>query len=122
MKSAAAGLCRLRFRAPEKMFELAVPADVPLADLLPAIIGHAGSDLEEKGLDHGGWVLQGLGADPLDEERTAESLGLHDGDELYFRPRREAMPPVHFDDLVDGVATGMRSRGDSWRPEATYRT
>lgn len=122
MNSAAAGLCRLRFRAPETVFELAVPADVPLADLLPAIMGHADADLEEKGLDHGGWVLQCLGADPLDEERTAESLGLHDGDELYFRPRRAAMPPVHFDDLVDGVATGMRCRDDSWRPETTYRT
>ena len=27
--SAVAGLCRLRFRAPGSVFELAVPADVP---------------------------------------------------------------------------------------------
>jgi type VII secretion integral membrane protein EccD len=119
--TAAAGLCRLRFRAPEKVFELAVPTDVPLADLLPAIMGHAGEELEEDGLDHGGWVLQSIGADPLNEDRTAEGLGLHDGDELYLRPRRDALPPVHFDDLVDGVATGMRNHGDSWRPETTYR-
>ncbi|GLY73794.1 type VII secretion integral membrane protein EccD [Actinoallomurus iriomotensis] len=121
MSSAATGLCRLRFRAPESVFELAVPADVPLADLLPAIIRHAGPDLEEKGLDHGGWVLQTLGADPLDEERTAESLGLCDGEELHLRPRREALPPVHFDDLIDGIVEGMRENGGSWRPRATYR-
>ncbi|MDH6108939.1 type VII secretion integral membrane protein EccD [Kitasatospora sp. MAP12-15] len=118
--SAVAGLCRLRFQAPGSAFELAVPADVPLADLLPAVIGYAGPELDEQGLDHGGWVLQNLGGDPLDEELTAEVLGLHDGDELYLRPRRAALPPVHFDDLVDGVATGMQERGDSWRPLLTH--
>jgi type VII secretion integral membrane protein EccD len=119
--SAVAGLCRLRFQAPGTAFELAVPADVPLADLLPAVIGHAGPELAEAGLEHGGWVLQRLGEEPLDEEQSAEALHLHDGEALYLRPRREALPPVHFDDLVDGVATGMNERGDSWRPELTHR-
>ncbi|MFE2413411.1 type VII secretion integral membrane protein EccD [Kitasatospora sp. NPDC059408] len=119
--SAVAGLCRLRFHAPEAVFELAVPADVPLADLLPAIIGHAGPGLAESGLEHGGWVLQRLGEEPLDEERSVEALALHDGDALYLRPRHEALPPVHFDDLVDGVATGMHERGDTWRPALTRR-
>ncbi|MCX4745836.1 type VII secretion integral membrane protein EccD [Kitasatospora sp. NBC_01287] len=119
--SAVAGLCRLRFHAPGTAFELAVPADVPLADLLPAVLGHAGPDLAESGLEHGGWVLQRLGQEPLDEEQSAEALALHDGDTLYLRPRREALPVVHFDDLVDGVATGMRERGDSWRPALTHR-
>ncbi|GAB7186954.1 type VII secretion integral membrane protein EccD [Kitasatospora sp. Ki12] len=117
--SVVAGLCRLRFHAPEAVFELSVPADVPLADLLPAILGHAGPDLAEEGLEHGGWVLQRLGEDPLDEERSAESLGLHDGDALYLRERHGTLPPVHFDDLVDGVATGMNERGDTWRPGLT---
>ncbi|MBB4926031.1 type VII secretion integral membrane protein EccD [Kitasatospora kifunensis] len=119
--SAVAGLCRLRFHAPGTAFELAVPADVPLADLLPAVLGHAGPDLAETGLEHGGWVLQRLGEEPLDEEQSAEALKLHDGDALYLRPRRESLPPVHFDDLVDGVATGMNERGDSWRPALTHR-
>ncbi|MGW2250923.1 type VII secretion integral membrane protein EccD [Kitasatospora sp. NPDC001660] len=119
--SAVAGLCRLRFHAPEAVFELAVPADVPLADLLPAIIGHAGPGLAETGLEHGGWVLQRLGEEPLDEEQSVEALKLHDGDALYLRARHEALPPVHFDDLVDGVATGMRERGDTWRPALTRR-
>ncbi len=118
--SAVAGLCRLRFHAPGSAFELAVPADVPLVDLLPAVIGYAGPDLDEQGLDHGGWVLQRLGGEPLDEERGTDALGLHDGDELYLRPRRTALPPVHFDDLVDGVATGMLERGDTWRPLLTH--
>ncbi|WP_371493761.1 type VII secretion integral membrane protein EccD [Kitasatospora sp. NBC_00374] len=119
--SVVAGLCRLRFHAPGAAFDLAVPADVPLADLLPAVLGHAGAALAEEGLEHGGWTLQRLGEDPLDEEQSAEALNLRDGDTLYLRPRHEALPTVHFDDLVDGVATGMNERGDSWRPTLTRR-
>ncbi|MDH6143810.1 type VII secretion integral membrane protein EccD [Kitasatospora sp. GP30] len=118
--SAVAGLCRLRFHTPQAAFELAVPADVPLADLLPAVLSYAGGELAEQGLDHGGWVLQRLGDEPLDEEQSADALELRDGDTLYLRPRRAALPPVHFDDLVDGVATGVQERGDSWRPELTH--
>lgn len=115
-----AGLCRLRFRTPEHGFELAVPADVPLGDLLPAVLGYGGAQLAEQGLEHAGWVLQRLGAAPLDERRSPEELGLHDGEQLYLRPRREALPPVHFDDLVDGLTDGLRERADSWHPAVTH--
>ena len=118
--SAVAGLCRLRFRAPDKGFELAVPADVPLADLLPAVLGYGGDELPERGLEHGGWVLQRLGGEPLDELRSPEELGLRDGELLYLRPRREELPPVHFDDLVDGLFDGLSARRDSWRPTVTH--
>ncbi|MFE6777597.1 type VII secretion integral membrane protein EccD [Streptomyces sp. NPDC057702] len=116
-----AGLCRLTVRAPAKSIDLAVPADVPVADLLPAILGYAGDDLEEAGIEHGGWVLQRLGDAPLDEERTLDSLGLRDGETLYLRARTEALPEVHLDDLVDGIATTMRGRPYNWSPEAGRR-
>ncbi|MER7705857.1 type VII secretion integral membrane protein EccD [Kitasatospora sp. NPDC097605] len=119
--TAATGLVRLRFRAPGAAFELALPGDVVLADLLPAVLGYAGPDVAESGTEHSGWVLQRLGAAPLDEEQTLEELGLTDGEELFLRPGREALPEVHFDDLVDGVRTGTAARGDSWRPAATRR-
>ncbi|GGV20700.1 type VII secretion integral membrane protein EccD [Kitasatospora herbaricolor] len=115
-----AGLCRLRFRTPDAVFDLAVPADVPLADLLPAVLGFAGPGLDELGVDHDGWILQRLGGAPLDEELGADALGLHDGDELHLRPRRDPLPEVHFDDMADGVATAMRARPDTWRPALTH--
>lgn len=118
---AVAGLCRLRFHGPLKGFELSVPADVPLADLLPTIIGYAGPELDEAAVEHGGWILQRVGEEPLKDDLTPEALGLRDGEELHLRHRREALPRVHFDDLVDGVAASMQERGDSWRPEATRR-
>ncbi|WP_461028507.1 type VII secretion integral membrane protein EccD, partial [Streptomyces sparsus] len=117
-----AGLCRLTVRAPARTIDLAVPADVPVADLLPAVLGYAGDDLAEKGIEHGGWVLQRLGGLPLDEERTLDSYDLRDGETVYLRPRTEALPEVHLDDLVDGISTTMNGRPHGWGPTAGRRT
>lgn len=117
---AVAGLCRLRFRAPDSAFELVVPSDVVLADLVPGVLGHAGAETEEAGAEHSGWVLQRIGEEPLDEELTLDALGLRDGQELFLRPRTAELPPVHFDDLVDGLRSGMLERRDSWRPALTH--
>ncbi|WP_030216476.1 type VII secretion integral membrane protein EccD [Streptomyces sp. NRRL WC-3626] len=116
-----ASLCRVTVRAPARTVDLAVPSDVPVADLLPTVIGYGGDDLEESGLEHGGWVLQRLGGPPLDPESTLDSLGLRDGEELYLRPRTEALPEVHIDDLIDGIADGMSRRPHGWSPEAGRR-
>lgn len=116
-----AELCRLTVRAPARSIDLAVPADVPVADLLPAVLGYAGDNLEEAGIDHGGWVLQRLGGEPLDEERTLDSYGLRDGDTLYLRPRTEALPEVHLDDLVDGISTTMRDHPFGWTSRVSRR-
>ncbi|GAA4264008.1 hypothetical protein GCM10022255_113710 [Dactylosporangium darangshiense] len=94
-----------------------MPADVPVGDLLPTFLHHLGDGLADAGLAHGGWVLQRLGDPPLDEDASVAELGLRDGEMLYVRPRSEQIPPVHFDDLADGVAAGMRGRAGLWRPE-----
>jgi len=114
-------VCRLTVYGPKSRVELAVPAHVPLADLLPTFLGHLGQQLATTGLDHGGWVLQRLGEPPLDEDLGTAALGLYDGDLVYLRPRSDQMPPVDFDDLIDGVAAGIAERKDIWRPESTRR-
>lgn len=118
----ASGLCKLRVRAPDACFELAVPMDIPLIDLMPTILGHAGEDLAEEGVDHDGWGLQRLGDPPLDQESSIESLNLRDGETLHLRPRRDQLPTVHFDDIIDGLSTEARARPDSWGPGATRWT
>jgi type VII secretion integral membrane protein EccD len=112
-------VCRLTVYGPKSRVELAVPAHVPLADLLPTFLGHLGQELATTGLEHGGWILQRLGEPPLEEDLGTAALGLYDGDIVYLRPRSEQLPPVDFDDLVDGVAAGIAERGDAWRPEST---
>lgn len=116
-----ANLCRLTVRAPARALDLAVPADVPVADLLPTLLEYAGEGLEESGLEHDGWVLQRLGQLPLDPEITLESLELHDGETLYLRPRNDALPDVHIDDLVDGISSTLRRQPHGWTPEAGRR-
>jgi type VII secretion integral membrane protein EccD len=116
-----AGLCRLTVHAPAKAIDLAVPADVPVADLLPAVLGYSGDDLGEAGLEHEGWVLQRLGGAPLDQEATLESLGLRDGDTVYLRPRTEALPEVRLDDIVHGISTTMKDSPHGWSPQSSRR-
>ena len=114
-------VCRLTVYGPKSRVELAVPAHVPLVDLLPTFLGHLGQELATTGLDHGGWVLQRPGESPLEEDLGTAALGLYDGDIVYMRPRDDQLPPVDFDDLVDGVAAGIAQRKDGWRPESTRR-
>ncbi|GLY20165.1 type VII secretion integral membrane protein EccD [Kineosporia sp. NBRC 101677] len=118
---AMAGLCRLTVHGPGRRFDLAVPTDIQLADLMPTIVGHAGEGLDEQGMTQGGWVLQRLGAEPLPPARTAAELELRDGEVLYLRPQQASLPPVHFDDLVDGVMSTLSTRSDTWQPELTQR-
>jgi type VII secretion integral membrane protein EccD len=114
-------LCRLTVCGPGRTVELAVPVHVPLIDLLPALVGHLGDRLADAGLEHGGWVLQRLGDPPLREELSVAALGLRDGDVVHLRPRADQLPPMDFDDLIDGVATGISGRPDRWRPEMSRR-
>ncbi|HEY5833938.1 type VII secretion integral membrane protein EccD [Streptomyces sp.] len=119
--STLAGLCRLTVRTPDTSIDLAVPADIPVADLLPALLAYGGEGLAESGLEHGGWVLQRLGGEPLNEEGTLEAEGLRDGATLFLRPRAESLPEVRLDDLVDGISTTMQDRPYGWNPQISRR-
>lgn len=111
--------CRLTICGPTRSVEVAVPAYVPLADVLPTLISYVGDNLPDAGLEHGGWVLQRLGGPVLDEDLSLAALGLRDGEVVHLLPRSAQLPPADFDDLVDGVATGIAARPDRWRPAMT---
>jgi hypothetical protein len=66
-------------------------------------------------------VLQRFGGPPLREELSVAALGLRDGDVVHLRPREEQLPPLDFDDLIDGVATTISTRPDRWRPDMSRR-
>ncbi|MFJ3667466.1 type VII secretion integral membrane protein EccD [Streptomyces sp. NPDC090106] len=117
-ESSVAALCHLTVRAPSRTVDLALPADVPVADLLPAVLRYAGEELGDSGLDHGGWALQRLGGTALDDEHTLADLGLRDGEVLYLRPHDDALPEIRLDDLVDGIAGATRERLHTWTPGA----
>ncbi|MGN9774567.1 type VII secretion integral membrane protein EccD [Micromonospora sp. H33] len=118
-KTATGGLSRITIVAPRTRMDLALPSDVPLADLLPTLLRYAGEDLADEGVRHGGWSLARLGGPPLDGGRTAAQLGIRDGEILYFNPRAAATPEIVFDDVVDAVATATNQRPGAWQAGTT---
>jgi ESX secretion system protein EccD len=101
--------------------DLSLPADVPLAHLLPPLLQAAGPELADAGLAHSGWVLQRLDEAPFDTSLTLSACGVRDGEVLFFRPQMAQFPEVAFDDVADVIATGINERTDRWRPETTRR-
>ncbi|MGK5738006.1 type VII secretion integral membrane protein EccD [Micromonospora sp. URMC 103] len=118
-KTATGGLSRITIVAPRTRMDLALPSDVPLADLLPTLLRYAGEDLADEGVRHGGWSLTRLGGQPLDGGRTVTQLGVRDGEVLYFNPRAATAPEVVFDDVVDAVATATNQRRGAWQVSTT---
>ena len=115
-----AGLSRITLVAPRTRIDLALPSDVPLADLLPTLLHYAGGEAAGDGAG-AGWALSRLGGMALDSSRTPSQLEVRDGELLYLRPRGGEAPMLVFDDVVDAVATATNDRADRWRP-ATTRT
>ncbi|MFD0691571.1 type VII secretion integral membrane protein EccD [Actinomadura fibrosa] len=112
-------LCRITIVAPRRRIDVSLPADVPLAHMLPTLLRAAGEDMADAGLAHSGWVLQRLDDSPFDPAQTMAALGVRDGEILYFRPRMAQLPEMSFDDVADVIATGIRERSDRWRPTTT---
>ncbi|MDP9797587.1 type VII secretion integral membrane protein EccD [Catenuloplanes nepalensis] len=121
MAATASGSSRVTIVAPRTRLDLALPSDVPLADLLPTVLRHAGEDVADQGAAQGGWALARLGGKPLDSSRTAVELEIRDGEMLYFTPRAAARPEVVFDDIVDAVATATQNREGRWDTAMTRR-
>lgn len=105
--------------APRGRVDLALPSDVPLADLLPTVLGYAASDVADASPGAQAWSLSRLGGGALDSSNTPAQLEVRDGELLYLRPRGDEMPSAVFDDLVDAIATGTRDRSGRWTPATT---
>ncbi|MFG2051451.1 type VII secretion integral membrane protein EccD [Micromonospora sp. NPDC048935] len=104
---------RLRFVLGSRAVDVALPGDAPLVDLLPSVLLQLNPEAADHGAEHDGWVVQRVGEPPLDEEQSAVELNLLDGEALHLLPRAEQLPPIDFDDLVDGV--GEQARTSPWR-------
>jgi type VII secretion integral membrane protein EccD len=104
-------MCRVTIVTPSRWADLALPADEPLVEMLPALLDHVG----DPQLESDGVVLQRLGRSPLDGARSLAANGVVDGETLYLNPQESAMPEAEFDDLVDGIATGMTKLDQRWR-------
>jgi type VII secretion integral membrane protein EccD len=116
-----AGLSRVTIVAPRTRVDLALPSEVPLADLLPTLLRIAGERLADDPDGRHGWALSRLAAAPFDVARTPAQLEIRDGELLYLRPRQAVAPEPVFDDVVDAVATATRERPGRWAAVTTRR-
>jgi len=113
---------RVTVVAPRTRIDVALPADVAVADLLPLVIEMARETSSDGGSRHGGWVLAKLGeSTPLDPSRTLASLGVMDGELLQLRKRSENPPPPLYDDVVDAIAESTPENFRPWTPETAMR-
>lgn len=105
---------RVTVVAPTTRIDLALPADVAVADLLPMILDMARQVTPDGGSRHGGWCLAKLGdSEPLDPSQSLAEQGVLDGDILQLRRRADNPPPPLYDDVVDALA---EAEPGSYRP------
>ncbi|HEX3591982.1 MAG TPA: type VII secretion integral membrane protein EccD [Pseudonocardiaceae bacterium] len=112
---------RVTVVAPRTRIDVALPADVSIADLLPMLLEMAKEATPDGGARHGGWCLAKLGDSPLDPSRTLASLGVVDGDLLQLRRRSDNPPPPLYDDVVDAIAESTPGSFRPWTKETAHR-
>ncbi|NIH85641.1 type VII secretion integral membrane protein EccD [Amycolatopsis granulosa] len=112
---------RVTVVAPRTRIDVALPADVAVADLMPMLLEMARETSPDGGARHGGWALAKLGDAPLDPSRTLASLGIVDGDLLQLRKRNDNPPPPLYDDVVDAIADAQPDTFRPWTKETARR-
>ena len=113
------GLARVTINAPHRRVDVALPEHVPLAELLPEVLRHAGEGLADDGEKHGGWVLRRTDGVALATSQGLFPQGVRDGEVLHLVPARNDWPELEYDDVVEAIAEGARRRGSAWTPDST---
>ena len=108
------GLARVTISAPQRRVDVALPEHLPLAELLPEVLRHAGEGLADDGEKHGGWLLRRTDGEPLSPGKALLPQGVRDGDILHLVPARAQWPELEYDDVVEAIADGARRRGSAW--------
>ncbi|MGW3658412.1 type VII secretion integral membrane protein EccD [Streptomyces sp. NPDC005151] len=99
------GFCRVTVVAPDSRVDVALPEDIPVADLYPEILRLSGQS-PAQGAPVGYHLVRRDGT-VLDSGRTLAGQRILDGELLSLRPFSESLPPAVFDDVSDAVATAV---------------
>ncbi|GHE91977.1 type VII secretion integral membrane protein EccD [Amycolatopsis deserti] len=114
-------LAKVSITTPKRGIDVALPENVPVAELLPYILRHAGEDAPDTGEQHGGWSLRRPTGERLDGQQTLAAQQVRDGEILHLVPGPVDWPEIEYDDLVEAIASGARRYGRSWGRAATRR-
>lgn len=111
-------LTRVTVSTPRRRLDVALPAQAPVAELLPELLRHAG---QAAGVEaaHREWVLRRVDGATLAGARGLQAQGVRDGEVLHLVPATLDWPEVVFDDVRAAVVSGVRGRGRAWSPVLT---
>lgn len=113
------GLARVTISSPRRRVDVAVPAHLPIAELLPDLLRHAGDELADEGERHGGWLLRRADGVPLPVTVGLHAAGVRDGEILHLVPARVDWPEPAYDDVIESIAAAARRSGRGWDSGAT---
>jgi type VII secretion integral membrane protein EccD len=112
-------LTRITVASPQRRVDVVLPAEVPLAELLPDLLQRAGDGLADQGQRHGGWALHRFGGTRVAATESMAAAGVRDGEVLHLLPARTTWPEPEYDDVVDEIAVRARQLGARWNGAAT---
>lgn len=102
---AGLGFCRVTIVAPHSRIDVALPDDVPVADLYPEILRFSRQSPAE-GAPVGYHLVRRDGT-VLDSARSFGAQRILDGELLTLRPFADSLPPAVFDDVSEAVASAV---------------
>ncbi|MDT0318818.1 type VII secretion integral membrane protein EccD [Streptomyces millisiae] len=118
--STGATFVRVGVAGPTGRADLAVPATVPLARLMPALLRHAGQEPgPDGGVRHGGWVLRRADGTRLDTAGTLAGQHVREGDLLFVGHGTDDATAPLYDDVVEVI--GRDAVRAAWPTAATRR-
>lgn len=113
--NATTGFCRVTVVAPDSRIDVALPEDVPLADIYPEVLRLTGQT-QVDGTPTGFHLVRRDGT-VLDSGLPLAAQQVRDGDLLSLRPFAESLPPAVYDDVADAIASAVEADRRFWSPD-----
>jgi type VII secretion integral membrane protein EccD len=118
------GLRRVSVHADTAVVDLALPAGMPVAGLIPSIVdmldGHDGDTFGDPVAKH--YQLSLPGASALPASTTLAQNGIRDGAVLVLSQPSIALPAPRYDDVAEGVSATIDAISLPWNRRATQLT
>ncbi|WP_328308874.1 type VII secretion integral membrane protein EccD [Streptomyces sp. NBC_00442] len=114
---AGLGFCRVTIVAPDGRIDVALPDDIPVADIYPEILRLAQQSPVEGAPV--GYSLVRRDGTVLDSARSFAAQSILDGELLTLRPFSESLPPAVFDDVSEAVASAVTHDRTLWNSDLT---
>ncbi|WP_374119286.1 type VII secretion integral membrane protein EccD [Streptomyces odontomachi] len=111
------GFCRVTIVAPDSRVDVALPDDVPVADLYPEVLRLSAQSPAE-GAPVGYHLVRRDGS-VLESARSFAAQGVLDGELLSLRPFADSLPPAVYDDVSDAVASAVSRDSTLWNESLT---